>query len=399
MLSLLQRKIFAEIVQVFVLTLFVILCLILMGRALQLRELLFGLELGLGDTLMLFVYMSPTFLQLAAPIACMISIFIVFLRLESDREMMALKAGGLSLYQLLPAPVIVSSLVTAITLYLAIFGISWGMYSFRDTILEVASERAKIVVQAGVFNKDIPGFVLYAKNVDPLTGFMNQVLVNDSNTIDISSAATNLETSSDNLDNSKKNNVNTDTKNITTILAPEGFIEIDKERSELLFLLKDGKIYSAEDKTSTILSFREYIVSIPLSNVFAGLDLGPVKPKEMSLKELNELPVDLIRQEDTRLANKILIERHKRFIFPFACFVLGLLAIPISIACSGVKKQQGLGIALLVFIVYYGFLSTGISLGEGGDLNPYLGIWLPSFVFIALALFGIYRYNNVSNKG
>ncbi len=376
-MTLLQRKIFSEIFQVFILVLFVILALILMGRALQLRELLFGLELSLIDTVLLFVYMAPTFLQLAAPIACMISVFIVFLRLETDREMVAIRAGGVSLYQVLSAPILASILVTGLTFYLAIYGISWGMYKFRDTVIEVASDRAKIVVQPGVFNKDIPGFILYAKNVDPVSGFMSQVLVQDASTLS---------------SGEKKNQM-------TTILAPEGNIDTDKGRGELLFLLKNGKIYSAQDKDSTILNFKEYIVRIPLGSVFAGLDLGPVKPKEMSLTELRALNVAEIRLKDDRLANKVVIEQHKRFIFPFSCLVLGLLAVPMASACAGVKKQQGLLIALLAFVVYYGFLSTGISMGERSGLDPYLGIWLPTSCFILLTICGIFYFNNSAGKG
>lgn len=381
-MQLLQRKIFIETVQVFILTLFVILCLILMGRALQLRELLFGLELSLTDTLLLFVYMSPTFLQLAAPISCMLAIFIVFLRLESDREMIALKAGGVSLYQLLLSPILFALCAGLMTLFLAFYGISWGMNNFRNTIIDVATNRAKIVIQAGVFNKDIPGFVLYAKQVDPISGFMSQVLVQDSSLALDDDAHTNENNTFD-----------------TTILAPEGHIDTDREKGDLLFLLKNGKIYSSEHDSSNILRFREYIVRIPLNNVFSGLDLGPIEPKEMSFEELLALSPDEVRQKSEKVANKLIIERHKRLVFPFACFVLGLLSIPMSIACAGVNKQQGLGLALLLFIVYYGFLSTGISIGEKGKLDPYIGIWLPNLFFIIVAMLGIRHYANAITKG
>ncbi len=363
--------------QVFVLTLFVILCLILIGRALQLREMLFGMELSLLETGLIFLYLSPTFVQLAAPISCMIAIFIVYLRLENDREMMAVRAGGVSLYQIMPAPTLLALLVMSATLFVSLYGISWGMMGFRNTLLDVASNKAKIVVQPGIFNKEIPGFVLYAKTVDPLSGLMKDVV----------------------LQTNEEENIQDSSQRQTTILSPEGNINIDRQNGQILFLLKEGKIYSAQEKQSTVLNFREYIVTLPLSVLFKGFDLGPIAPKEMSFDTLISLDHLSYLQDNKRMAYKILIERHKRIVFPFACFVLGLLAIPIAAACAGIKKQQGLGVALLIFMVYYGFLSVGISVGEKGELNPYIGIWLPNLFFFILALLGIRHFASACTKG
>ncbi len=378
-MGLLNKKIFIESFYVFLLSLFIIISLILLGRTLQLRDLLFGLEFGLLDTVLLFVYMTPTFLQMATPIASMISIFIVFLRLENDREMTALKAGGISLYQILPAPLLLSVIAALGTLYLAIYGISWGMYAFRDTIMDVATNKAQIVVQPGVFNKDIPGFVLYAKQVDPLNSSMSEVLVQNST---VSNSNTDSETNTSSLASN------------TLTLAPEGKVDVDREKGNLLFLLKDGKIYTNDDKEATILSFKEYIVRIPLSSVFKGFDLGEVKPKEMSFKEIIEMDENDPRMQEELFANRIKVEKHKRFVFAFACIVLALIAVPLSIACSGVKKQLGLLIAFVIFIFYYGLLTVGISFAENSGLNPFIGIWLPNIFFLFMALLLLRHYTN-----
>lgn len=55
--SLLQRQIFKEIANLFVLAVGVLLTLILISRAVQMRELFLGLDLGILDTVLLFGYM------------------------------------------------------------------------------------------------------------------------------------------------------------------------------------------------------------------------------------------------------------------------------------------------------------------------------------------------------
>ena len=91
--SLLQRQIFKEIANLFVLAVGVLLTLILISRAVQMRELFLGLDLGILDTVLLFGYMTPLFLMLVIPIACMLSVFLTFLRMSTDRELVALRAG------------------------------------------------------------------------------------------------------------------------------------------------------------------------------------------------------------------------------------------------------------------------------------------------------------------
>ena len=100
--SLLQRQIFKEIANLFVLAVGVLLTLILISRAVQMRELFLGLDLGILDTVLLFGYMTPLFLMLVIPIACMLSVFLTFLRMSTDRELVALRAGGINIYQMLP---------------------------------------------------------------------------------------------------------------------------------------------------------------------------------------------------------------------------------------------------------------------------------------------------------
>ncbi len=371
---LIQRKIFIEIVQVFLLTLFVTLCLILMSRLLQMRELIFGVQLSLFDIALSFVYMSPMFLQLATPIAIMLSVFIVFLRLENDQEMIALRAGGISLYQLIVSPIILSFIVGIATFWLAIYGISWGMYSFRDLLIDVAASRARVVVQAGVFNKEIPDIVLYAKNVDPMSGFMSDVFVQDARI----STGQEIEGIS--------------------ILAPEGDIDVDNERGELLFLLKNGTIYSYEDSQTSIISFREYIMRIPLDSIFSGLNLGRVPYREMSYAELKAYPLEKLKETDPRLVNKILVELHKRYVFPFACLVLCVLAIPLTFICAGINRRFGMGLALTLFLTYYGSITLGINMGESGLINASFALWLPNVIFLILGILGIYHFNQTSYK-
>lgn len=336
--------------------------MVLIGRGLQLREVFIGLDLGLLDIGRLFFYMMPFFMLMVIPIACMLSVFLTFLRMSSDRELVALKAGGISIYQMLPAPLLFACLCTVLSLVISLEGLSWGMANFRADIMEMASTRARIVLQPGVFNKTIPNVTLFARQVDPIEGALQQVIVED-----LSQKDTKL-----------------------TILAPRGKLVTDELRGEINFELHDGRIYQTAKEQVTVLGFDEYIVRLDLENLFSGLDLGKVKPKEMSWDELVHLDLsEYAKEAGQSYMRKVQVELQKRWALPMACLVLGLFAMPLACAFEGVKRQTGVVTALLMFMVYYTLLSLGMSMGESQTIPPVIGLWFPNVFFAVLAAYGL----------
>ena len=360
--SLLQRQIFREILHLFLLSAGVLLTLILISRAVQMRELFLGLDLGILDTILLFAYMSPLFLMLVIPIACMLSVFLTFLRMSTDRELVALRAGGINILQMLPAPLLFSILCMGLTLWVSLHWLAWGMGHFRNTIMDIANTRARIVVQPGVFNKDFPNLVLFARTVSPKDGDMAQVLVDDR-----SRPGRHM-----------------------VILAPEGRIDTDQERAEIVFRLHDGTIYSSDKKGSSTLAFDEYLVRLPLDSLFNSLDLGEVRPREMSWSKLSSISREEALQRDAAYANKLDVERHKRWAYPVACLALTIFVLPLAAAFEGLHRQTGLMIALGMFFVYYSLMSLGFSMGESGTIPPAIGLWVPNALFLCLGLYGLW---------
>ncbi|MGX7950582.1 LPS export ABC transporter permease LptF [Oleidesulfovibrio alaskensis] len=363
-ITLLQKQLFKELVSLFGLCLGSLLSLILIGRMLQLRELFLGLDLNALDMATLFVYLSPLFLTLIIPIACMLSVFLAFLRMSTDRELVALKAGGLSLFQLLPAPLLFCLLCGLLNLYISLSGVAWGMGNFRHTIMEIANTRAKIVLQPGVFNQTVPGLTVFARTVDNSSGKLGHVLVEDNSRDETS----------------------------ILILAPRGQLRSDEQRGELVFILHNGKIYRQQEDSVSVLDFNDYTVRLDLGQIFKGVSLGKVKPKELSWSELRSIGPDHPEaRRDSNFLRKVHVELQKRWVLPMACLVLGLFAMPLACAFQGLDKQFGILLALGMFLIYYTLLSVGLSTGESGTVPPAVGLWMPNLIFLAVGLFWLDR--------
>lgn len=358
-IRLIHRELFAELFSVFALSVVSLLTLILAGRMLQLREIFVGQGLGIFDIAELFLYLTPFFLLLLLPISCMLAVFLSFLRMSNDRELIALKTGGVSLYQMLPAPVVFCLLVMLMNFGISFYGLSWGVDNFRERVMEIIETRTQLLLQPGVFSRDFPGLTLYAEQVDNATGDMEHVFVQDTR----------------------------DEANPLVIVAPRGRSITESDKAQILFSLEQGTIYKEAQGRLETLGFRSYVVRLDLKKLIGGYDFDDVKPKEMSYAQLWRLANDPTRMtdEDETFERKVMVEVHKRWVLPVACLVLGLFAIPFACAFEGLKQYLGLVLAMSFFLIYYTLLSVGLTLGETGVLPPAVALWFPNGLFAGVA--------------
>lgn len=358
----LHRYIFSEITRTFVLCVAFLLALILLGRGVQMRELMVGLSLGIGEFLLVLLYMSPMFMLMIVPLSCMLSVFLTTLRMSSDRELVALRAGGVSMAQLLPASMWFAAICCMATLSISLYGISWGSDNFRTTVLHLAREKAQVNLQPGIFNHDISGITMFARQVDPRSKEMKQVIVEDSGTAE---------------------------GERFTILAPRGRITTNTEMGELVFNLHDGRIYKLDEGNVSVINFSEYNIKVDLEKIFRNVPLGTLKPKEMPWDALLERRDALNGNPEGRTDRKILVEIQKRLSFPVASLVLSLFAVPLAAGFQDAKRQVGLVLALLAFLLYYSIYSFGITMAESGRVPAPVAIWTPNIVFLLLGVGGL----------
>ncbi|NCC25763.1 MAG: LPS export ABC transporter permease LptF [Deltaproteobacteria bacterium] len=358
----LQRETLKEIGLVFTICLISFLFLLLVGRLLQMRNLFVGQGLSLMDLGRLFLYLSPFFLLLLLPVACMTSVFLTFLRMATDQELVALRAAGIGLRGFLPAPVLFCALAALLAYATAFWGISWGIDNFRSTLLDLVRSKAKIVIRPGVFNTDFPGLTIYARQVSPDTEQLENIFVNDSTDQGLSS----------------------------TLIAPEGRISTDHGQGLIYLSLHNGTMYRQDKNGLSILGFESYNVRLDLEKILGGYTLDSKRPMEMSWAELGRILATIDQGEEDRsvLRNQVVRERQKRLALPLACLILGLFSVPLAFLFQGLRRQFGLVLAMFCFLLYYTLFSAGISLSETGIISPYISFWIPNAVFTVLTAAG-----------
>ncbi|MGI5819614.1 MAG: LptF/LptG family permease [Armatimonadota bacterium] len=112
------------------------------------------------------------------------------------------------------------------------------------------------------------------------------------------------------------------------------------------------------------------------------------KPNDMTLGELKEQVASALEEGRAEWAQKVDQHYHVRLALPWATVGLSILGIGLGIQRQRSSRGIGMGISLLVIFVYYVVMHTLTLVGERGVAHPALMAWTPNLLlFLAGAGF------------
>ncbi len=360
--SIIYRYIFKDMIPPFVINLLFFNFIFLLTKILNITNMIVNYRISLFDVILLLIYSIPHFLEFVIPMSVMTTVLLTFFRMSSDNEIVALKAGGMSIYKLLPPVLLFCLIGCMLTGFMTIYGLPWGRLSFKKLTYEVALSNANIGMKERTFNDNFEGVMLYMNKIDLKNKALMDIFIEDQRTKNI----------------------------ISTIVAPRG--EMNIEANKLLFHLRlqNGTINQVDidNKTVHSINFDTYDINLDLKKSVTTKKRRKDE-KEMSIVELNKYLKDTVNKDAKYYAN--LIEFHRKFSIPFACFALGLLGVPLGVQSKSAKRPFGLGLGLIFFLLYYLMLSAGWVFGEAGVYPPLIGMWMPNIVIGGIGLYLLVR--------
>jgi lipopolysaccharide export system permease protein len=72
--------------------------------------------------------------------------------------------------------------------------------------------------------------------------------------------------------------------------------------------------------------------------------------------------------------------------FPFASLIAVLVALPLAVGVGKKGKTLGVGLSIIMLLVYYLLAAMSAAIGRNGALNPYLAAWLPNILMSCLGI-------------
>lgn len=351
----LNRYLAREIVSPFILGLVSFTFVLLMGRLLKLADLVIAKGVPILDILKMISYLLPSFFLLTIPMAFLLAVLLAFGRLSADSEIIALKANGISLYNLLPTILVLAGCAYVATSFITMTALPWGNASFKRFLGNVVETRASVSLKDRVFNDDFPGIVLYVDHYDDAGQEMSGIMIHD----DRKSGEP------------------------STIFASSGTLESDPQMSTIRLHLQNGVIHRKLDNTLyRMVEFKDYDLFIDLHQAARDVTLNEL---DMSMAELRN--TIKTAGNDRKKEREFRIELHKRLALPVACFVFAILGLPLGIQNQRGGKSVGFSASIAIFMLYYVMFSAGRTMAGKGILAPALAIWTPNLLFLVLGVY------------
>lgn len=317
------------------------------------------LVLDRGLSLMVFVkltsLMLPSFFAVILPITTFIAVLFTYVRLASDRELVVMRAAGLSQWRLSRPAVLLASGAMAACMALNLWLVPLSHAAFRQWQFEIRNQLVGVLLQEGVFSQVGEELTVYARYRDP-DGTLRGILVHDAR----ESGAP------------------------VTILAEAGRITTSASGPRVTLI--NGVRQQVEAGPAggpprlNTLSFSEN--SIDLARAGRAEEGRSRDSRERSIPELlNPDPAEGLRERDLR---RFFAEAHQRLSAPLTALSFALVGL--AVALTGQFRRHGGGLRIATGIgIVVGLLAFGLT---AGNLAARDNAWVP-LVWVQAVLPGL----------
>jgi lipopolysaccharide export LptBFGC system permease protein LptF len=109
------------------------------------------------------------------------------------------------------------------------------------------------------------------------------------------------------------------------------------------------------------------------------------EPDLMNFNQLRNYIAELRGSGYNVLAHEVGL--YRKTAFPFVTLVMTLIAVPFAVSTGKRGAMYGIGIGIVLALVYWVMISIFAAFGMGGLLDPMLAAWAPNLIFGAAAAF------------
>ncbi len=356
--TILDRYIFRELLSPFLISLGALCFVMLTKELLRLVELLVSKGVAFLSVLNVFAHLLPSFLVLTLPIAGIIASITAFGRFSFDKELVAMRAAGLSLVRLSHPVFVFALLVFGLTLTLSQWGQPWSNVNLKKVALNLLRDELVLELERGVFNETVPKMVIYvpdAQSGQDLTG----IFVSDDRNPD----------------------------DPRVIVAQQYFVMTDPKSNQIALRLVDGVIHSRPDNVEQYskVSFSTYDLKMSFNKNLYGTD-------ERSSIDTILTRLDQSDWKDTGALRR-LMEHYKDLAFPTASLVFCILGVPVGIVSKRSGRMGGFAVGVLVVVIYYVLNVACEFLVTTLIIPPFAGAWLPNTLFLVATVIWFIKMN------
>ncbi len=405
-----------------------------------------------------FFYSGITLVPVSLPLAVLLAALITFGNFGERFELLAMKAAGISLLQIMRPLIIFISFICCLSFYFQNVIGPKAQSKLWTLVLSMKQKSPELDIPEGVFYDEIDGYNLYVKKKDRKTGMLYDVLIYnfdkgfenaqiikaDSGRLEMTADKQHLYLhlySGEQFENLKSQNMNQ--KNVPyrreEFSEKHAIIEFDSD-----FNMMDEGIMSNQSNSKDMRMLQAGIDSISHRNDSVGrsyytesmsnlyrIGNAPNRADSLKLEKDPQSPVKIdslwrastlsqrqkwlnaavsraesanndwnfksmnMTQSDYALRRHS-TAWHEKLTLSLACLIFFFIGAPLG----GIIRKGGLGmpvvVSVMIFIIYYIINNTGYKMARDGKWIIWMGMWTSTAILAPLGAFLTYKSNNDS---
>ncbi len=357
-MNLVDKYIFKQLLNNSLLILVLITSVFCLGKSVQLIELMVSRGLPASVFFKLIYNSIPQIIPTLFPIITGLSVFFVYSRMQTDREMVILQSSGFSNIELVKPVLLFGTILTLLSFFFTIYQAPLSNKNFKILLYTIKNDYSSTLLQEGMFNTIGKDFTIFIKqnNKDGL----HNIFIHDTR----------------------------DEKKPTTLIAKKGNI-INTDLATKIFLRQGSQQFQSQDKKLSILYFDEYLLNINQENNTNFLTRWK-SPSERTLDEL--MFPDKSSLDDINNLQAFKAEITLRFAMPInvLSFSIFLLSFILNLKFDRVENiSRTIKIlSLIVILQILSILSSNISIKFE---NMHYINFFPSIFSIIFTIFFLLR--------
>jgi len=320
----------------------------------ELMELLIDKGVSIDKVLKILIYRLPAFMVVTFPISILAGTELGIGRLLNDKEIMAMRASGISLKRITVPFAVVALVVSIISYILNDFVVPEANHISQNIIREVVYKKGPPHIEKNVFFKDAENRYFYINEFNQKEFLMKDIMIYE---------------------------------------IPKGWekgfprVITAKEGKWLkdMWDLEDGYIYKYDKDGNLVYNGRFKNMKITVKDELKNFFKSQRTPQEMPSRELAK-HIQLLKKSGAD-PKGFEVDYYMKFSVPFSALIFTLIGAPLGLAFKKGGKATGVVISIVLVFAYYLILSASRALGKSGALPPIPAAWMPNFLFGALGIY------------
>jgi len=348
----------------------------------EILPLLLNPQVPLTSVLRAVAMLLPFGLVFALPMGLLTATLLVFGRLSADQELIAVRAGGVSLLALVTPVLWIGLVASGVSAFASLELAPRSRIAFKRMSFELGLARPTALLVEQRYITEFTGWTIYLGRRRGESEFENVLL---------------YQSRQDQL--------------TQRINARRARVTSDPTTRQIIFQLFDAEVFTksigsivteqgstAPPAGSAVPGSGEWSMVFfdeapPVRLDLSGTQSAGNQPKlsEMTAREL--LAERAAHQRRGIDATPVLVNLHRQVSFSFACVSFTLIGIPLGLRGHRRETSFGIAAALLLTAVYYSFMILGQSLEFRPETFPHLIVWIPNFLFQGIGAWLLWRAN------